>query len=89
MVMMIIEVFCLGVLLGTVPIVAYLFKKKIDESSKKFDKAHSEMKDAAEKLRHLHEDAVTHYSEQAKKIEKLQTEMNIIKTTSMKRQGVV
>lgn len=88
--MIMIEVFCLGVLLGTVPIIAFLLKKKIDSYSKQFDKAHSEMKDATEKLHQLHQKSLMNYEEQAKKIEKLQTEMNIIKTTTaIKRTGVV
>lgn len=85
-----IEIFCLGILLGTSPFVVYLVKKKIDESSQKFEKAHSDMKVATEKLKQLHENALQNYELQSKKIEKLQTEMNILKTSnSIKRPGLV
>ena len=88
--MIIIEAFCLGILLGTAPIVYYLSRKKIEGVTIKFDKAHLDMKDATEKLKQLHENALTNYESQSKKIEKLQTEMNIIKTTTtLKRSGSV
>lgn len=88
--MIMIEAFCLGVLLSTTPIIYYLIKKKIGAVTEKFDKAHSEMKEATEKLKQLHENALINYESQGKKIEKLQTEMNIIKTTTtLKRAGSV
>ena len=88
--MIIIEAFCLGVLLGTVPIVYYLIRKKIEAVTEKFNKTHSEMKEATEKLKQLHENALINYENQAKKIEKLQTEMNILKTTTtIKRAGSI
>jgi len=82
MILTIIEVFSLGLLLGIIPIVGYIAKKKFDAITIKFDNAQIEMEESTEKLCTLHQNAMKNYDEQNKKIEKLQTELTLLKTAS-------
>jgi hypothetical protein len=80
--MTIIEVFSIGVLLGIIPMAGYIAKNKFDAITIKFDNAQIEMKDSTEKLCTLHKNAMKNYDEQNKKIEKLQTELALLKTAA-------